>query len=35
MSIEEMLEQIDEVLDGGMKLPVKRTMIDAERCAHW
>ena len=27
MSIEEMLEQIDEVLDGGMK----RTMIDAEK----
>lgn len=31
MSIEEMLEQIDEVLDGGMKLPGKRTMIDAEK----
>ena len=31
MSIEEMLEQIDEVLDGGMKLPGSRTMIDAEK----
>ncbi len=31
MSIEELLEEFDEVLDGGMKLPGKRTLLDAER----
>lgn len=31
MNIEEMLEQIDEVLDSGVKLPGKRTMIDVEK----
>lgn len=31
MSIEELLEEFDEVLDGGMKLPGKRTLLDAEK----
>ncbi len=31
MSIEELLEQFDEVLDGGMKLPGKRTLLDSEK----
>ena len=31
MSIEELLEEFDEVLDTGMKLPGKRTLLDAER----
>lgn len=31
MSVEELLEEFEEVLDGGMKLPGKRTLIDAER----
>ena len=31
MSIEELLEEFDEVLDAGMKLPGKRTLLDAEK----
>ena len=31
MSIEELLEEFDEVLDTGMKLPGKRTLLDAEK----
>lgn len=31
MSIEELLEELDEVLDTGMKLPGKRTLLDAEK----
>lgn len=31
MNIEEMLEQIDEVLDSGVKLPGKKTVIDVEK----
>ena len=31
MSVEELLEEFEEVLDGGMKLPGKRTLVDAER----
>ena len=30
MAIEELLEQFDEVLDSGLKMPGKRTIIDAE-----
>lgn len=31
MSIEELLEEFDEVLEGGMKLPGKRTLLDADK----
>ena len=31
MSIEELLEQFDEILDGGVKLPGKRTVVDVEK----
>lgn len=31
MSIEELLEEFDEVLETGMKLPGKRTLLDAEK----
>ena len=31
MSIEELLEQFDEILDGGMRLPGKRTVVDIEK----
>ncbi len=31
MTIEELLEEFDEVLEGGMKLPGKRTLIDSEK----
>lgn len=30
MSIEELLEQFDEALDSGMKMPGKRVMVNAE-----
>lgn len=30
MSIEELLEQFDEALDGGMKMPGKRVVVNAE-----
>lgn len=31
MSIEELLEEFDELLETGMKLPGKRTLLDAEK----
>ena len=31
MSIEELLEQLDEILDSGIKIPGKRTVIDIEK----
>lgn len=31
MSIEELLEQFDEVLEGGIKIPGKRTVVDVEK----
>ena len=31
MNMEEMLEQLDEVLETGMKLPGKKTVIDVEK----
>ncbi len=31
MSIEELLEQFDEILDGGVRLPGKRTLVDIEK----
>lgn len=31
MNIEELLEQLDEVLDGGIKVPGKRTLVDTEK----
>jgi F0F1-type ATP synthase membrane subunit b/b' len=31
MNMEEMLEQLDEVLDTGMKLPGKKTVVDVEK----
>ena len=31
MSIEDLLEQFDEVLEGGMKFPGKRAVVDAEK----
>lgn len=31
MTIEELLEEFDNVLDGGMKLPGKRTLLDSEK----
>lgn len=31
MNIEELLEQFDEVLDSGMKLPGKKTIVDVEK----
>lgn len=31
MTIEELLDEFDEVLEGGMKLPGKRTLIDSEK----
>ncbi len=31
MSIDELLEQLDEVLDSGIKVPGKRSMIDIEK----
>lgn len=30
MTIDELLEQLDEVLDGGLKMPGKRALIDVE-----
>ncbi|MEG1887769.1 MAG: ATPase, partial [Oscillospiraceae bacterium] len=29
--MDDLLEQLDEALDGGMKFPGKRTVIDAEK----
>lgn len=31
MSMEDLLDQIDETLDGGLKIPGKRTVIDVEK----
>ncbi len=31
MTIDELLEQFDEVLDGGFKIPGKKTVVDVER----
>ena len=31
MSIEDLLEQFDEVLEGGIKIPGKRTVVDVEK----
>lgn len=31
MNIEELLEQFDEVLDGGIKIPGKKTLVDVEK----
>ena len=31
MSLEELLEQLDEILDSGIKIPGKRTVIDIEK----
>jgi len=31
MTLEELLEQFDEVLDSGIKIPGKRTVVDVER----
>ena len=31
MTLDELLEQFDEILDGGFKIPGKKTVIDAER----
>lgn len=31
MNIEELLEQFDEVLDGGIKFPGKKTLVDVEK----
>lgn len=31
MSIEELLEQFDEILDGGVRIPGKRTIVDIEK----
>ena len=31
MSIEELLEEFDEVLESGMKLPGKRTLVDSDK----
>ena len=31
MSIEELLEQFDEVLDSGIKIPGKKTLVDVEK----
>ena len=31
MTLDELLEQFDEVLDGGIKMPGKRTLVDVEK----
>ena len=31
MTLDELLEQFDEVLDGGIKIPGKKTIVDVER----
>ena len=31
MSIEDLLEQFDEVLEGGIKIPGRRTVVDVEK----
>ena len=31
MTIDELLEQLDEILDGGIKIPGKRTVVDVEK----
>ncbi len=31
MTLDELLEQFDEILDGGIKIPGKKTLVDVER----